>query len=199
MTNRARSAPGGSRTRVHHCLNALILAAALAVAATPAATAAQCIYPLNLEPLIAPFGDLNGSGEVTVVDVQCGIITVLWEIGGGEGSPPDCVGGPTWQTDVLCDGTSEVSDIVQLIQLAVGLPLGPSIDSDSDGCPDTCSPPTLGAGLAGYAHTASEDGTYRLRQAPVLPAAVGTSQGGGYQVRARPFDRITPNEEGGTP
>lgn len=111
-------------------------------------------------------GDLDGIGGMNVVDVQCGIVTTLWSLGGG-GSVPACLaGGDVQLADVNCDGVPNVIDVQALILLALDLPLAPGADADGDGCVDACvAPPELSprwAWVTGGATDMASD-SYALR------------------------------------
>jgi hypothetical protein len=84
-------------------------------------------------------GDLDQSGTNDVVDVQCAIVTVLWNLNGADpGAVPGCLDSAPTATDVNCDASIDVTDITLIIQFALGAPLDPAIDSDQDGCHDAC-------------------------------------------------------------
>lgn len=87
-----------------------------------------------------PPGDVNGDGQTDVVDAQCAIIVVLWELGGSSGNPPPCLGpsGDTAAANTNCDVGVNVVDVQLIVLMAFGTPLNLAIDSDSDGCPDAC-------------------------------------------------------------
>lgn len=110
----------------------LLLAACvgLAVAGSQVARATpQCASSL---------GDINQDGKVGVADVQCGILTVLWELSGRSQSPPQCLGGPPTLADVNCSGQVEIPDVLVTIQVALGMPLDLAIDGNANACPDSC-------------------------------------------------------------
>jgi hypothetical protein len=86
-------------------------------------------------------GDLNDDSATNVTDVQCGIIVSLW-VQADDGSPmPECMAWPAGALDMNCDAQVNVTDLVLLIQGALGAPLDPSIDGDGDGCADACQVP----------------------------------------------------------
>lgn len=176
------------------------IAAVLLVAFGPAPALGDCVQPFGPTGLVAvgtPPGDLNASGDVDVVDVQCAILTTLWKLGGKAGDAPACLAGPVVLADVQCDGTVDVVDVVQLIITALGQPLGPGIDADGDGCPDNCAAPTVRHGFATITDGTSSGGGFVLRQAPVVPASVGAASGGDFHLTTRTFGRIA--GEGSTP
>ena len=70
-------------------------------------------------------GDIDGDGQVTVVDVQCGIITSLWVMT-DEGQPPQCLVAPEsdWAAmDVNCDGALNVVDVHLIVSLVYDVPI----------------------------------------------------------------------------
>jgi hypothetical protein len=83
-------------------------------------------------------GDINADGTSTVVDVQCGILTALWELTGGVNPVPDCTNGDATAADLECNGTVDVVDVQLAIQYVLDNPLSSSIDEDGNGCPDSC-------------------------------------------------------------
>jgi hypothetical protein len=85
-----------------------------------------------------PPGDVNGDDKTDVVDVQCGILVVLWEIVGNTGGIPACLAGPPAAADISCDAATDVIDVQLLISMALGGDLALSIDGDANGCPDLC-------------------------------------------------------------
>jgi hypothetical protein len=92
-------------------------------------------------PCADPPGDVDGSGDATVVDVQCSIVAALWELAGGGGEAPVCLGGDPLAADLDCNAETTVADVTVCIQLALGQPLSELIDADGDLCPDACSAP----------------------------------------------------------
>jgi len=98
--------------------------------ALPAPVSALCLDPV---------GDVTGSGETDVMDVQCTILTVLNAVVFGlDAEPPVCLAGSTDRADITCDAAVNVVDVVVSISLALGLPLSEQIDADGNGCPDSC-------------------------------------------------------------
>jgi len=85
-----------------------------------------------------PPGDITWNGETDVMDVQCTILTVLWELGSGIGDGPGCCEAGTEAADLDCDGAVTVADCLIAIQLALSLPLDNTIDTDGDLCHDSC-------------------------------------------------------------
>lgn len=81
-------------------------------------------------------GDLNASGTATISDVQCSIQSALAETAGTP--PPACLSGPMASSDLDCDGLASVADVLLVVRAALSLPLLEAIDSDDNGCPDTC-------------------------------------------------------------
>ncbi len=89
-------------------------------------------------PCALPFGDLDGSGTTTVVDVQCGILVVLWTLADQQGPPPTCASGGPMSADVSCDAHIDVTDVQMLVSAALDLPWSADVDADGNGCPDAC-------------------------------------------------------------
>ena len=56
----------------------------------------------------------------------------------GDDDVPACVGTSVLDADPNCDGAHNVTDILLLINYALGFPLSTAIDADGDGCPDAC-------------------------------------------------------------
>lgn len=84
-------------------------------------------------------GDVNSDGAVDVVDAQCAILAVLFELNDGLGDPPACLpSGNVSSANVNCDGMTTVVDVQLVVLMAFGAPLSAEIDSDADGCPDKC-------------------------------------------------------------
>jgi hypothetical protein len=95
---------------------------------------------------LSPAGDVNGSGETNIVDVQCGLVTTLWWLAGAPlGGQPSCLSGadPRVRVDANCDGNISVGDVTILILHVLDLPLG-VIDANDNACVDGCEvpPPT---------------------------------------------------------
>jgi hypothetical protein len=127
----------------------LLVAAAFAVAALWATSAsAQCLDPR---------GDVTGNGKTDIVDIQCAIFTSL---NGEENltNPPACLAFPFLAADTNCDGNIDVTDLIILVQHAVGTLLDESIDADGNQCADECQVPgglTGGFAQAGGVSTSS--------------------------------------------
>lgn len=98
------------------------------VAQTPARANAQCTVPL---------GDLDQNGSTNIADVQCYILVALWSLGGA-GGVPACATAFDTAADVNCDGSADVVDVQVAIAAALGIGLSPQVDSDGNGCLDTC-------------------------------------------------------------
>jgi hypothetical protein len=103
------------------------------IALTPFSSRAAC--PPN-------YGDLNASGAVNIADVQCSILVTLWELSGDPVPPPTCAAPPVVAWDINCDANLSLPDIQVLIAIVLGQPLPAVIDSDGDGCPNTCQAQT---------------------------------------------------------
>ncbi len=86
-------------------------------------------------------GDVTGDGTVTVVDVQCTVLTSLWVLATPGSPSPGCLAvGPT-AADLNCDGAIDVTDVVAAVHMALGIPLEPAVDANGDGCADSCPAP----------------------------------------------------------
>ena len=94
--------------------------------------------PAFAEGCLDPVGDINANGTTDVVDVQCGIVTSLYVLGGDEGPPPQCLEVLLSEVDLNCSGSVNVTDVLLLIQLGLELDLNVTIDGNGDGCPDAC-------------------------------------------------------------
>lgn len=99
------------------------------IVATAGAADAVCLDPR---------GDVNGDGTASISDVQCGILAVLWDVGGQMGALPACIGDEPERANADCGNGITVIDAQLLIFYTLGLPPDPSVDSDGDLCPDAC-------------------------------------------------------------
>lgn len=95
---------------------------------------------------LTPPGDVTGEGTTSVVDVQCGIVQVLAEIGAGVDSVPACVMGQPERVDANCDLLRDVSDVLIIVGYVLGMPLDSTLDTDGNSCPDLCDNPCLDPG-----------------------------------------------------
>lgn len=93
-----------------------------------------------------PPGDVAGSVETNVVDVQCQILGTLWSLGGGQSPFPLCYKVNPPGADLDCDGSISIVDAVNTILLALSGQLDPAVDSDGNQCVDTCEPVSCGMG-----------------------------------------------------
>jgi hypothetical protein len=93
-------------------------------------------------------GDTNGSGSTNVADVQCAILTVLWNLSGATSQAPSCLAGaPVTTVDTDCNGQLNVSDVLIIVHFALlGKPPAP-LDQNTNGCPDACEPSACGNGV----------------------------------------------------
>lgn len=82
-------------------------------------------------------GDLNGDGVVNVADVQCQTLVKLWLDAGATDPVPLCAKSLEI-TDLNCDGIIDLQDTLARINLAMGVPLDPSVDADGDNIDDAC-------------------------------------------------------------
>lgn len=91
------------------------------------------------EPFCLPaFGDVSANGVTDIVDAQCTILTSLWVLASSDVAPPSCLGVAPEQADADCSGDVAVTDVLLVIGEALGIPPAPEVDTDFDGCPDTC-------------------------------------------------------------
>ena len=110
-----------------------------------------CLLLLSWNPSIGlgvcvePAGDVTLDGSANVIDVQCAILGALYHLeisGGGESEEgyaiPDCVQDNINRTDLDCSGTTNVTDILSTIYLALDIPLNSEIDENGDLCNDAC-------------------------------------------------------------
>ena len=82
-------------------------------------------------------GDVDSSGKVDIVDVQCSLVLGLAEIT-GDGKVPDCAGGDLSVGDVNCDQSTNVVDSMLVIQQVLEKPFSKVVDSNQNQCPDLC-------------------------------------------------------------
>ncbi len=110
------------------CSWGTVFLAALISLALPSTTWAQCLE--------IP-GDINVSNVTNVSDVQCCILVALAELAEDDDTP-DCAEEEPDAADLSCDGETTVTDVLIVIQLALGAPLSDDIDTDQDGCHNEC-------------------------------------------------------------
>ncbi len=122
----------------------------------------------------AGYGDLDNSGSHDVVDVQCGILATLWELGSQAGPAPTCLAGAPDVADVDCNGTVTVVDVQLLISLALGLPLSASVDPNGNGCADTCE--------TAVPQPPQAPGDLVITEIMQNPAAVGDNMGEWFEI-----------------
>ncbi len=91
-------------------------------------------------------GDVDANGQVSIVDLQCGILTSLWLLGGKVSAVPQCAVRPLDTLDDNCDGQVDVTDLQVLILRVLDLPLSSAQDGDGDGCIDACATDSDGDG-----------------------------------------------------
>ncbi len=88
---------------------------------------------------LTPPGDVNGDGIANIVDAQCAILAVFWELDGMTGPVPACIpGGEYARADANCNGSIDIVDIQTIIFQVLGAPLDASVDADSNGVVDAC-------------------------------------------------------------
>lgn len=85
-------------------------------------------------------GDVAGSIEANVVDVQCQILGTLWSLGGSQSPFPSCYKVDPDQADLDCDGSISIVDAVNTILLALSGQLDTKVDANGNQCVDTCEP-----------------------------------------------------------
>jgi hypothetical protein len=88
-------------------------------------------------------GDVTGDGALTIVDVQCIIVSVFSALGAPGGPSPSCFGEEPAFADLDCSGMPTVADVNLSIQLLLGISIDPELDADNDGCIDACLEPTV--------------------------------------------------------
>jgi hypothetical protein len=116
-------------------MNALVrFVVAAAVCLVSGAGFAQCL---------APLGDVDSSGAVNVIDVQCSILVTLWTLQSENQPAPICANGTPFRADLDCSEEVSIVDVQILVQASLGVPLNPAIDADANGCPDSCEPEEL--------------------------------------------------------
>jgi cysteine-rich repeat protein len=87
---------------------------------------------------VGPVGDLDRNGTVNVVDVQCSTVSSLWALSGNGTSQPACLGDTLEAVDANCVPPFNISDILLVVQSALGGKLPGALDLNVNGCPDTC-------------------------------------------------------------
>lgn len=104
------------------------------------ATAQVCVNPTTATSAteFGMVGDLNGNGVVDISDAMCATLTNLWYAAGQMGSAPGCLVVDPTAVDFDCSGSVQVSDVLNVVNIALVGVLPPSIDSDDDGCADNC-------------------------------------------------------------
>ena len=85
-------------------------------------------------------GDVNSDGTADIVDVQCGILSALSELGSPGADTPACLPGDLAGADANCDEQVNVTDVLFLIGDALGTLLSSEVDGNGDGCIDACDP-----------------------------------------------------------
>ncbi len=86
-----------------------------------------------------PVGDLDGSSDVDVTDVQCALLSALSALSPApDASLLECVGGDVSLADVNCDENVNIVDVLVTVSKALGTPLPFPADSNGNGCPTLC-------------------------------------------------------------
>jgi hypothetical protein len=130
-----------------------------------------------------PPGDITKNGSVDISDVQCGILTVLSElVQGGTSAPPACLNTSIAGADLNCDDVADVTDVLLLIQLALGVDLGSIIDEDGDSCHNNCELRIQGYMLGDGAAIMADDNQV-LDGSLGTPRFVGESTDGTFILR----------------
>jgi hypothetical protein len=107
-----------------------VAAALLVGLASAGAAQAQCL---------AVPGDVNSDGFSNVVDAQCTLLTVLYQLMGSTGPAPACLkGAPVAAADINCTGQVDVVDVQVIITFVLTGSLPSSIDGDDNSCVDNC-------------------------------------------------------------
>lgn len=107
------------------------LATLTCILGIPMGAGAQCLTPA---------GDIDASGQTTIVDVQCHVLVLLDELSGSVGAP-SCL--PA-DSDVLalgdrnCDSTVTVADTLLVIGYVLGMELDTALDSNGNAVVDAC-------------------------------------------------------------
>lgn len=171
---------------------------ALLTAASVAAAPGECVNPYN-GVILSPLGDINGDGNVNVIDAHCGIILSLWELGGQVGAAPACAALPLSKADVNCSGTVNVIDVNILITLALNQPLSSGVDPSGTGCAAPCQPlgyVPLPMVLPIYSTGESTGGGFSLRAIGTGAATSGSSASpdGGAEFELKPKSEGIPQE-----
>lgn len=78
-------------------------------------------------------GDIQSDGLLSVLDVQCGVSTLLATMA-GQPTPACAIG----DADANCDDIIDISDISVVVVRVLGASLGKTIDHNANGCPDAC-------------------------------------------------------------
>jgi hypothetical protein len=161
-----------------------VLFAAVALAASAGSSAVATCPTL--------FGDVTGNGATNVADVQCAIITALYQLSGAPaGLTPVCLG-PLGAAgaDVDCSGAATVSDAVLTASFILSGALGPAVDGNANGCPDGCEdqgePAAPALRPTSFSGTASGGG-FTLQA--TVPGSLGSgtaATGGGNTLRTAP-------------
>ncbi|NUN16624.1 MAG: VCBS repeat-containing protein [Myxococcales bacterium] len=99
--------------------------------------AAAVVQPVGaLATCDVVLGDVNGSGGVDVVDVQCSILTVLASL--AENPDPPCLSAVGASPDINCDGIVSVTDIIAVIGFVVEKTAEDSGVGTGAGCSNPC-------------------------------------------------------------
>lgn len=135
---------------------------------------------------LEPPGDLNKDGKTNVLDLQCAIYVSLFETGaGGVTELPTCLKAPPQASDINCDSNTDISDVLNIVHYAVGLPLSSVIDADGDQCPDACEVPAVYAPIPTIATGMSASPSWTLKATASGFQAKGTSSSASFSLKPK--------------
>lgn len=135
---------------------------------------------------LTPQGDINDDGVTNVLDLQCLIFASLCELDESCSEFPACVVAPAQATDANCDSSTDVSDVLLLVNYAVGLDIDEAIDADGDQCPDACEVPAAYGALPAIATGTSSSASFTLRATAKGFQATGSSTGATSGLTLKP-------------
>lgn len=135
---------------------------------------------------LEPPGDVNNDGVTNVLDLQCLIYVSLYETGaGGVTELPACLQAPPQAADINCDSNTDVSDVLNVVYYAVGLPLSSAVDGDGDQCPDACEVPAVYAPIPTIATGMSASPSWTLKATASGFQAKGTSSSTSFSLKPK--------------
>lgn len=141
--------------RTNHAVasGAAMLAVAIAVGVLPRPSGASCL---------SPPGDVTGDAIVNVLDLQCLIMTSLYEFDPNSIPVPTCLAVAPELADLNCDFGVDLSDVLLGIHYVVGSDIAAVLDADSDQCPDTCEVVAGADGIVGSFAGEAASASFRL-------------------------------------